>query len=147
MLFRRTPMLARTLLTGAIAMAIAPAAPAADALYWIGTWATAAQPVRAANAQTFRNQTVRLIVHVSAGGKKLRIRLSNTYGEQPLVIGAAHVGRRAAAADIDPASDRAVLFLGKPSATVPARSVLVSDPVDLDVPALSDLAVSLFLPD
>jgi len=102
---------------------------------------------RPANAQTFRNQTLRLVVHTSAAGKKLRIRLSNTYGEQPLVIGSAHVARRTAAADIDHESDRVLLFRGRSSTTVPARSVVVSDPIDLEVPALSDLSVSLFFPD
>src|SRR3979411_2003751 len=115
--------------------------------HWIGTWATAAQAARPANSQTFRNQTLRLVVHTSASGKKLRIRLSNTFGEQPLVIGSAHVARRTAAADIDPASDRILLFRGQSSTTVPARSVVVSDPIDLEVPALSDLAVSVFFPE
>jgi GDSL-like Lipase/Acylhydrolase family len=137
----------RTLLAwGAIAVLSAPSVPAADAIHWVGTWATAAQPAGPANAQTFRNQTVRLVVHISAGGKKLRIRLSNTFGEQPLVIGSAHIARRTAAADIDPASDRILLFRGQLSTTVPARSTTVSDPVDLEVSALSDLAVSVFFP-
>lgn len=62
--------------------------------HWIGTWATAPQPAIPSRVQTFRNQTVRLIVHVSAGGKRVRIKISNTYGEQPLLIGAAHLARR-----------------------------------------------------
>jgi lysophospholipase L1-like esterase len=122
-------------------------ASAAEAIHWIGTWATATQPAVAANAQTFRNQTVRLIVHTSAGGKKLRIRVSNTYGEHPLVIGGAHIARRTTAADIDVKSDRILLFGGQSSTTVPARSMVVSDPVDLDAPALSDLAISVFFPE
>jgi lysophospholipase L1-like esterase len=114
---------------------------------WIGTWATAAQPFLPGSLQTFRNQTLRLIVHTSVGGTKVRIKISNTYGEGPLLIGGAHVARRSAAADIDPASDRTLTFSGHSSTTVPARSMVVSDPVELDVPALSDLAISLFLPD
>jgi hypothetical protein len=98
-----------TLVAGAIIVMGEPSAFAADAVHWIGTWATAAQPAQAARAQTFRNQTVRLIVHTSAGGKKVRIRLSNTYGDQPLMIGAAHLARRSTAADIDPASDRTLV--------------------------------------
>jgi lysophospholipase L1-like esterase len=112
---------------------------------WIGTWATAPQP-SLPKTQTFGNQTLRLIVHTSAGGTKVRIRISNTYGDQPLVIGSAHIARRTAAAEIDPASDRRLMFRGHPSATIAARSMVVSDPVELDVPALSDLAISLFLP-
>ena len=112
---------------------------------WIGTWAAAAQPA-APKVQTYKNQTLRLIVHTSVGGAKVRIRISNTYGEKPLAIGAAHLARRTSGADIEPASDRAVLFQGRSSATVPPRSIAVSDPISLDVPALSDLAISMFLP-
>ena len=117
-----------------------------DGQQWIGTWATAPQPSLPGRLQTFRNQSLRLIVHTSAGGKKVRIKISNTFGDQPLLIGGAHSARRAAGADIDRASDRAVTFRGQASTNVAARSIVVSDPVDLDVPALSDLAVSLFLP-
>jgi lysophospholipase L1-like esterase len=141
------------LLVSAVAVLLTttpPSASSADAnrddQHWIGTWATAAQPARPADAQTFRNQTLRLIVHVSAGGKKVRITLSNAFGDQPLAIGGVHVARRTTAADIDPASDRILMFRGLTSTTVPARSIVVSDPIDLDVPPLSDLAISLFFP-
>ena len=113
---------------------------------WIGTWATAPQPAIPSQVQTFRNQTLRLIVHASAGGAKARIKISNTYGDQPLVIGAAHIARRTSGADIDPASDHALTFNGHPSTNIPARSMATSDPVDLMVSPLSDLAISLFLP-
>jgi lysophospholipase L1-like esterase len=115
--------------------------------HWIGTWATAAQPARPERVETFRHQTLRLIVHVSTGGKSLRVRLSNTYGNEPLMIGGARLARRATGADIVPGSDRVLKFQGRASATIPAGAELDSDPVDLDVPALSDLAVSLWFPD
>lgn len=113
---------------------------------WIGTWATAPQAAPKGPAQTFHNQTLRLIVHTSAAGKKVRIKISNAFGDQPLLIGAAHIARRASEADIDPASDRTLKFQGHASTTIPPRSTVVSDPVDLDVPALSDFAISLFFP-
>lgn len=113
---------------------------------WIGTWAAAPQVAPGA-AQAFRNQTVRLVVHTSAGGKGVRIKISNTFGDQPLLIGAARIARRASAADIDPASDRALKFRGSASTTIPPHSLAVSDPVNLEVPALSDLAISLFFPE
>src|SRR5690242_3470182 len=114
---------------------------------WVGTWATAPQAAPKGPAQTFHNQTLRLIVHTSVGGKKVRIKISNTFGDQPLHIGAAHIARRASEANIDPDSDRALKFHQHASATIPPRSMVVSDPVDLDVPALSDLAISLFFPE
>ncbi|HEY6927405.1 MAG TPA: SGNH/GDSL hydrolase family protein, partial [Steroidobacteraceae bacterium] len=113
---------------------------------WIGTWATAPQPPMPGHVQSFRNQTLRLIVHTSAGGTKVRIKISNTFGDHPLLIGGAHIARRTDAAEIDPTSDRTLKFHGKLSTTVAAGSMVVSDPVTLEVPALSDLAVSLFLP-
>lgn len=117
-----------------------------DGKQWIGTWATAPQPSMPGSLQTFQNQSLRLIVHTSAGGTKVRIKISNTFGEHPLLIGAAHIARRTAAADIDPTSNRTLMFHGHSSTTVPARAMVVSDPVELDVPALADLAISLFLP-
>jgi lysophospholipase L1-like esterase len=130
----------------ALALAVSSLAVNQDRQQWIGTWATAPQPFVPGRLQTLRNQSLRLIVHTSAGGAKVRIKISNTYGDQPLLIGSAHIARRTAAEDIDPVSDRMLRFRGHSSTTVPPRSMVVSDPVDLDVPALSDLAISLFFP-
>jgi lysophospholipase L1-like esterase len=140
------------LVVAALVIAIASVANAINAnanstgQVWIGTWATAAQPAMPGALQSFHNQTLRLIVHTSAGGTKARIRISNIYGAQPLVIGGAHIARRTDGADIDPASDRTLKFAGQTTTTIPAHAIVVSDAVDLDVPPLSDLAVSLFLP-
>src|SRR6476659_1353270 len=127
-----------------IALVWYPRNASAEGARWIGTWSAAAQPTRPADAQTFHNQSIRLIVHTSTGGKKLRIRLSNIYGDQSVVLGAAHVARRAAGADIDPASDHAVTFRGQGSTTIGPRSNAESDPVDFDVAPQSDLAISVF---
>ena len=114
---------------------------------WIGTWTASPQSAPRGQVGTFHNQTVRLIVHTSAGGKTVRIKISNTFGDQPLVIGAARIARRASEAEIDPASDRAVKFHGDASITIGPHSMAVSDSVNLEVPALSDLAISLFFPE
>jgi len=114
---------------------------------WVGTWATAPQAATPARVPSFHNQTLRLIVHTSVSGKKVRVRLSNTFGDQPVLIGAAHIARRASEANVDASSDRKVTFEGRESKTIPPGGLVVSDAVDLDVPALSDLAISLFLPE
>ena len=113
---------------------------------WIGTWAAASQPPMPGIPDHYHDQSLRLIVHVSAGGPQVRIRLSNRYGDLPLTIGAAHIARRVSGADIDPASDRALTFGGKASVIVPAHATVLSDPANLAVSPLSDLAVSLYLP-
>jgi lysophospholipase L1-like esterase len=110
---------------------------------WVGTWTTS--PV-ITEGLAFDNQTLRMIGHVSLGGKKFRVRLSNAYGRQKLVIGAARIALREAGAAIVKGSDRKLTFAGKDSVTIPSGAFMVSDPVELDLPSLADVAVSVFLP-
>jgi lysophospholipase L1-like esterase len=98
------------------------------------------------HSRSFENQTVREIAHVTVGGKRVRVRLSNAFGTAPLRIGAARVALRRSGASIWAASDRRLTFSGGASIVVPAGAVAVSDAVDLDVPGASDLAVSIYLP-
>ncbi|WP_229507690.1 SGNH/GDSL hydrolase family protein [Massilia sp. Dwa41.01b] len=105
-----------------------------------------AGPPPAASLQTFSNQTLRLIVHTSIGGNRVRIRVSNEFGTVPLTIGAARIGVRASGSDVAPGSDRALTFSGRSTITIPAGAPALSDPVELNVPALGDLAISLYLP-
>jgi lysophospholipase L1-like esterase len=94
----------------------------------------------------FTNQTLRQIVHVSLGGDRLRVVLSNAFGTVPLEIGAAHVALRDKDAAIQVKSDRPLTFGGRSSTFIAAGAVAVSDPVALTVPSAADLAVDLFLP-
>ncbi|MFD9445227.1 SGNH/GDSL hydrolase family protein [Streptomyces sp. NPDC060006] len=148
---RLSALLAGGLLLGAaLAPAASARAPAPEPTSWTGTWATAPTAVPGSDTTTFRDRTIRQIVHTSIAGNALRIRLSNEFGTQPLKIGEVRVARRAAGTDasaIDPATDRAVTFSGRPSVTIPAGAPAVSDPVALRVPASSDLVVSLHLPE
>ncbi|MES2898155.1 MAG: SGNH/GDSL hydrolase family protein [Pseudomonadota bacterium] len=114
---------------------------------WVASWGTApAGPPPLADQLSLDNQTVRLIVHTSIGGTRVRVRLSNELGRTPLRIGAAHLALRASGAAIVPGSDRVLTFGGRAAITIAAGAPALSDPVALTVPALSDLAVSLHLP-
>ena len=144
--FRLLTLLFALVPLGAGAATNAPAAGMRDP-NWVGTWSAAAQPYMPGQLAAWRNQSLRLIVHTSVAGNKVRVLVSNRYGERPLSIGAAHVARRTHGAEIDPASDRTLHFDGQAATTIPAHAEALSDAVDLDVPALSDLAISLFLPD
>jgi lysophospholipase L1-like esterase len=95
---------------------------------------------------TFSNQTIREIVHVSAGGKQIRVRLSNAYGKQPVEIASAHVALAGKGAAIVAGSDRVLTFSGQKSVTIPPDALLLSDAVTINVPAASDLAISIYLP-
>ena len=94
----------------------------------------------------FNNQTLRQIVHASIGGDRVRVVLSNAFGSAPLPVGAAHLALREKDAAIAPKSDRVLTFAGSPSTTIPAGAVIVSDPVNLTLPAFADLAIDLYLP-
>jgi lysophospholipase L1-like esterase len=115
--------------------------------HWVGTWATAPhQPdlgVPGLANQGFDNQTVRQIVHTSVEGRHVRVRLS-AFGSNGLSIGAAHIALQAAGAAIVPESDRVLTFGGSPTMTIPAGAIVLSDPVSLDVPALTNLAISIY---
>jgi lysophospholipase L1-like esterase len=91
------------------------------------------------------DQTVRMIVRTSIGGRRVRIRLANAFGGTTVFIGAAHVARRASGSAVVAGSDRALTFGGRPKTLLYAGQTIVSDPVDLDIPALTDLAVSLYI--
>jgi lysophospholipase L1-like esterase len=115
---------------------------------WVATWgASPVAPLPANTTNTgFTNQTVRMVVHTSLGGNEVRVRLSNAFGTEPLTIGAAHIAMRSMNAGIASGTDRTLTFGGSGSVTIPPGAPVVSDSVKLDVPALSDLAVSLYLP-
>jgi lysophospholipase L1-like esterase len=111
--------------------------------HWVGTW-TAAPAT--ADGVAFSNQTLRMHPRISLGGRILRVRLSNAHGDGPITVGTAHVALRAEGAAIVPASDRVLRFGGEASVTIAAGSLVLSDPVELVVPLLADLSVSVYLP-
>src|SRR5512132_798199 len=113
---------------------------------WVGTWATALVSQAPSATNEVNNQTLRQIVHVSAGGDQVRVKLSNAFGTGPLAVGAAAIALRDAGEAIVPGSVHVLTFSGNPSFTLPPGAPVVSDPVDLHVPELSDLAIDLYLP-
>ncbi|MEO8675580.1 MAG: SGNH/GDSL hydrolase family protein [Casimicrobiaceae bacterium] len=114
-----------------------------NAGHWVATWS--ASPQAGSAPAVLNGETIRQIVHVSIGGKRLRVRLSNAYGDGSLIIGAAHVALRSTGASIVAGTDRALTFNGSPGTTIPPGALAVSDPVNLKVPDLADLAVSLYI--
>jgi lysophospholipase L1-like esterase len=121
---------------------------------WTATWApsqSATSPRPAAGTRdvvpTYANATIRQIVHTTVGGDNVRIRISNEYGDRPIVIGAAHIALRSAGSAITAGTDRTLLFGGRESVTVRPGSVITSDALPFTVPQLGDLSISLYLPD
>lgn len=116
--------------------------------YWVGTWACSPQlgdPGNAAPAPGFADSTLRQIVHVSVGGKQVRIRISNAFGASDLTIPGVHIARAREGSAIIPASDKPLTFHGRLSVTIPAGALIYSDPVDFDLKPLSELAITIRL--
>jgi lysophospholipase L1-like esterase len=114
--------------------------------HWVGTWATAPVAQAPDPAVNINNQTLRQIVHISIGGDRVRVKVSNAFGTVPLIVSAAHVAARDASERIVAGSGRPLTFSGNPAITIPAGAIALSDPVRLDARALSDLAIDLYLP-
>src|SRR5215470_17621850 len=82
---------------------------------WIASWATSPQEDAGENVLTseeLRASTLRQIVHLSLGGKKIRLHLSNRYGTEPLHLLSVHVAKAVApgSAKIIPSTDKAFEF-------------------------------------
>ncbi len=141
-----------TLVVWLAAFALLPcfAQDAPAAVHWVGSWAASQQvpePANALPANELRDATVRQIVHLSVGGARLRVHLSNAFGTAPLRIDSVHIaGPISPSSDkIDTATDRAFTFAGNPEAIIPAGAEYISDPIDYPMAALSNLAISFHL--
>ncbi|HYA17918.1 MAG TPA: SGNH/GDSL hydrolase family protein, partial [Bryobacteraceae bacterium] len=120
----------------------------AQTTHWVETWTAAQQPPRpiagSPSPSGFSNQTLRMILHTTIPGNRLRLEFANTCVTAALTIGDAHAALRANESSIVPASDRALTVNGKGSFTIPPGGLMITDPVNLDLPALADLMVSVY---
>lgn len=149
----------------------AAAQPGSSKEHWVASWSTAAvvrpqagSPGGQAQPQSVQpapqapqapapppiilnNQTIREIVHLSIGGTRTRVVLANTLGTAPLTIGAAEIALHDKDAKIVAGSERKLTFGGRPSVTIPAGAVMLSDAVNIAAPALGDVVIDVFVPD
>ena len=109
---------------------------------WTGTWSTSPQ----SSGTTFNAQTLRQIVHTSIAGSAARVQISNAFGTQPLLVRDVHIAQRSSGSSVNAVSDRAVTFGGQSQVTVAVGAVAVSDSIAFSVSALSDVAISFYLP-
>lgn len=124
-----------------------------DGLNWVSTWSASPSslppgllpPEQVTDA--FTNQTLRLIAHTSIGGDVVRIRISNTHGNKRLVIGTASIALQAQGSEVLPETLTKLTFGGQEGITISRGALVFSDPVAFTAPALSNLSVSLYLPE
>jgi len=120
-----------------------------EAEHWVGTWACSPQLADASSeppAPGFADVTLRQIVHVSIGGRKIRVRFSNAFGKNALTLSSAEVAKAAGGSAIRAGTDKPLTFNEESSVTVPAGALVYSDPLEFDLSPLSDLAVTIHTP-
>ncbi|MBG0561179.1 SGNH/GDSL hydrolase family protein [Actinoplanes aureus] len=116
----------------------------------VATWATAPTAVKPGKVIIVAGKTIRQVVHLSLGGDRPAVSLTNVFGAEPVRIGAARIALRRGSGGstaIVPGTDRPLTFNGRTGAVLPAGGALTSDPADLIVPPGADLAISLYLPE
>jgi lysophospholipase L1-like esterase len=119
---------------------------------WVGSWGVApvaqSLSVSGSNPLTFNQQTLRQIVHTSIAGSAARIRISNVFGTTPLTIQDVHIASSANnnSSSIVAGSDQTVTFQGSSEVTIAAGGEAISDAINFAVPALADVAVSMYFP-
>jgi lysophospholipase L1-like esterase len=143
MIKRCFPMITAAALILAVASSRAQSTPHPQ---WVGTWATSPMQADGFNIRLLTGVTLREIAHVSIGGPQIRLRFTNEFGLDPLTVSDAHVALSAGSGTIKPGTDHAITFGGLTSVNIPPGAAMFSDPVPLQVAALSDVTVSFYLP-
>jgi lysophospholipase L1-like esterase len=119
--------------------------------HWVTTWGCGPQLTEPGNLPPvpLASTTLRQFVHTTLGGKFLRVRLSNAYGNAPVVLNSVHVALAAGAGsagagNIDTTTDKTLRFHGAPSVSIPPGEVVLSDSFDFNLPGVTNLAITIY---
>ena len=117
--------------------------------HWVGTWGTAPQLVERHNNPPLpglANNSLRQIVQVSIGGKKVRLKLTNEFSQEATVIRAVELAiakTAGSSSEIDEKSTVSLTFDGKASVEIPAGGKVVSDPVNFKIGPRENVAITI----
>ena len=125
---------------------------------WVAIWTAAPQradpanlppPPFTADGLVLRDSTLRQTIRVSAGARRIRLRVSNAFGAAALAVARAGValpdGGRAGVSSIRPATSRAVTFTGRPGVVAAPGEHVLSDPLDFPVAVAASITVTMYL--
>ena len=117
--------------------------------HWVGTWGTAPQLVERHNnppSPGLANNSLRQIVQVSIGGKKVRLKLTNEFSQEAIEIMAVELAiakTAGSSSEIDEKSTVSLTFDGKASVEIPAGGKVVSDPVNFKIGPRQNVAITI----
>ena len=86
---------------------------------FVASWAVGHINPRPGDIAQYSNQTLREVVRTSVGGDHVRVRITNTFGTDTLVIGAAHIAVSSSGSKIVLGTDRVLTFSGNTSVSIP----------------------------
>lgn len=118
----------------------------ANAQNWIGTWATAPQTVVKSFMpynNNMSNRSVRQVVKVSIGGETVRLKLSNIYSTEPVVIRSIYIAHAKDSFAIDAKSAKYLKFDNKYKTVIPAGKAIVSDALPFDLKPLERVSITI----
>jgi hypothetical protein len=107
--------------------------------------AWAASPTDTTGDQT-AGRTIRMIVTPHTGGRRVRVRLTNRFGDSPVRFADVRIARRRSGASLVAGTNRRLLFDGVGGITLQAGQEAVSDSARLRFRPFQDLAVSAYIP-
>ena len=116
---------------------------------WVGTWGTAPQLVERHNnppSPGLANNSLRQIVQVSIGGKRVRLKLTNEFSQEATEIRAVELAiakTAGSSSEIDEKSTVSLTFDGKASVEIPAGGKVVSDPVNFKIGPRQNVAITI----
>jgi lysophospholipase L1-like esterase len=131
--------------------ATAHAAPAGPDRPWLAAWVSSTVEAIPAKIPTdvrdYVGQTVRQTLRLEAAGSRVRVVLTNELGKEPVHVGDAHFALCDREGTLLPGTDRPLTFSGRKDVVIPPGAPLLSDPVELHVPAFAEAAVSVYYPE
>lgn len=89
--------------------------------------------------------TIRQVVHVTLGGSRWRLRLSNEFGDTPLVVASATIARSGGADRANAGTIARLEFTGDTTVSVAPGAAVWSDEVNESASPLSELAITLYM--
>ena len=117
------------------------------ASHWVGTWATAPQLVEVKNmppAPGLTGNSLRQIVRVSVGGKKIRLRFTNAFSQGSVNMKSVQIAVSTGGNSIDVKSNKVLKFSGKKEVTMLPGSTLTSDPIAFKLQPRMDVAITIY---
>jgi len=122
--------------------------------HWVTTWGCAPQLTEPGNRPPvpLAHSTLRQFIRPSIGGTHVRVRFSNAYGTNSVNLNAASIALAPSPAsaghgDIITATDKRLTFHGAPEVVIPRGDSVYSDPIDFNLPALTNVAISIYFGD